>query len=180
METNLATEAKPDRKMWFSMWFLGAIASFGVAFLPFFYYSVDRRNRHFQRQMAVERKIAAFYERNWEPIAMRNRNAKLWAASVVLIIPVFAIAYILSKDLNEHEKQQRSFFSEFYPERKYSEQHIFIRNCALITIATLGLGVVYWLYKIVNLYNNHFKEQYHIEHELTQLMETTQSHVQPV
>lgn len=179
METNMATEAKPDRKMWFSMWFLGAIASFGIAFFPFFYYSVDRRNRHFQRQTELERQISAFYKRNWEPTVTQNRNATLWAASIILIFPVFAIAYVLSRDLNEHEKSQRKFFSEFYPERQFPEQHISIRNCALITIITLGFGVIYWLYKIVNLYNNHFKEQYHIEHELTQLMEA-QSHVQPV
>jgi hypothetical protein len=179
METNMAAEAKPDRKMWFSMWFLGAIASFGVAFFPFFYYSVDRRNRHFQRQTAFERKVASFYKRNWEPPSMPSRKAKLWAASIILVVPVFAVAYILSKDLNEHEKHQYNFIATFYPERKYARQYIFTRNCALITAATLGFGVVYWLYKIVNLYNNHFKEQHHIEHELTQLMEA-QSHVQPV
>ena len=179
METNMAAEANPDRKMWFSMWFLGAIASFGVAFFPFFYYSVDRRNRHFQRQFDFERRIAAFFNKGWEPAPMPKRNAKLWAASIILIAPVFAIAYVLSKDLNEHEKQQHNFLASFYPERKYSAQYIFIGNCALITLATLGLGIIYWLYKIVNLYNNHFKEQYHIEHELNRLMEA-QSHVQPV
>ena len=110
---------------------------------------------------------------------MPKRNAKLWAASIILIAPVFAIAYVLSKDLNEHEKQQHNFLATFYPERKYSAQYIFIGNCALITLATLGLGIIYWLYKIVNLYNNHFKEQYHIEHELNRLTEA-QSHVQPV
>jgi hypothetical protein len=179
METNMAVEARPDRKMWFSMWFLGAIASFGVAFFPFFYYSVDRRNRHLKRHVEFERKVAAFYNKDWELVPMTERNAALWAASIILIIPVFAVAYLLSLDLNEHEKHQHDFLATFYPERKYAAQCIFIRNCALITVATLGLGVVYWLYKIVNLYNNHFKEQYHIEHELTQLMEA-QNHVQPV
>jgi hypothetical protein len=179
METKIIAGAKPDRKIWFSMWFLGAIASFGVAFFPFFYYSVDRRNRHFQRQVEFEQKVAGYYNKEWSPKPIPRRNAKLWAASIILIFPVFAIAYLLSKDLNEHEKRQYDFLSTFYPERKYTSQWVFIRNCALITLATLGLGVVYWLYKIVNLYNNHFKEQYHIEHELTELMEA-QSHVQPV
>jgi hypothetical protein len=179
METNKATEAKTDRKMWFSMWFLGAIASFGAAFFPFFYYSVDRRNHHFQRQAEFEQKVAAFAHKDWKTATMPKRNAKLWAASIILIVPVFALAYFLSKDLNEHEKRQYDFLKTFYPERKYTAQWVFIRNCALITVATLGFGVVYWLYKIVNLYNNHFKEQYHIEHELTELMER-QSHVQPV
>jgi hypothetical protein len=179
METNMATETKPDRKMWFSMWFLGAIASFGVAFFPFFYYSVDRRNRHLQRQNEFERKVANSFHKEWTPAPPPNRNARLWAASIVLIVPVFAIAYLLSKDLNEHEKRQQDFLAAFYPERKYVPQWVFIRTCAIITVATLGVGMVYWLYKIVNLYNNHFKEQYHIEHELTTLMEA-QSHVEPL
>jgi hypothetical protein len=179
METNMAIEAKADRKMWFSMWFLGAIASFGVAFFPFFYYSVERRNRHFQRQAEFEEKVAAFAHKDWSPAPLPRRNAKLWAVSIILIIPIFVLAYVLSKDLNEHEKRQHEFLAKFYPERQYKTQWVFIRNCAIITVATLGLGVVYWLYKIVNLYNNHFKEQYHIEHELNQLMET-QTHVQPV
>ncbi len=179
MKTSMETELKPDRKMWFSMWFLGAIASFGVAFFPFFYFSVDRRNHHFERQEKFERRIAGISKKDWNAAPIPNRNAKLWAASIVLIVPVFALAYLLSKDLNEHERRQCEFLATFYPERKYRAQWIFIRNCALITAITLGFGIVYWLYKIVNLYNNHFKEQYHIEHELTQLMET-QSHVQPV
>ena len=161
------------------MWFLGAVASFGVAFFPFFYYSVDRRNRHFQRQYEFEKKVADFAHKDWNPPPIPTRNAKLWAASIILILPVFVIAYLLSKDLNEHEVHQREFLARFYPQRNYAPQWVFMRNCEIITAATLGFGVIYWLYKIVNLYNNHFKEQYHIEHELTQLMEA-QSHVEPV
>jgi hypothetical protein len=58
-------------------------------------------------------------------------------------------------------------------------QHISIRKYALITMVTLGFGVIYWLYKVVNLYNNHFKEQRHIEHEMLKLMEA-KSRVEPV
>lgn len=179
MKTVLGYEATYDRRMWFSMWFLGAIASFGVAFFPFFYYSVDRRNRHFQRQEEFEQKVATFFKKEWNPSATRKRKAGSWAVSVILILPVFAIAYFLSKDLNEHEKRQYDFLMTFYPEQKHRSQWISIKTCAIITIATLGLGVVYWLYRIVNVYNNHFKEQYHIEHELTQLMEA-QGHVESV
>jgi hypothetical protein len=84
-----------------------------------------------------------------------------------------------SSDLNEHEKRQNDFLSTFYPERKYMPQWISVKTCAIITVATLGFGVVYWLYKLVNLYNNHFKEQHHIEHELLKLMEA-KSHVESV
>ena len=179
MEINMANEAKTDRIMWFSMWFLGSIASFGLTFFPLFYFSVDRRNRHFKRQQEFEVKVAAFFKKEWSPTLAHRRNAKLWAASIILILPVFAIAYFLSKDLLEHEKHQRDFLAAFYPERNYVQQRRSIRNCALITVATLGFGVIYWLYKVVNVYNNHFKEQHHIEHELLKLMEE-KSHVESV
>jgi hypothetical protein len=179
METNTANEAKTDRIIWFSMWFLGAIASFGLAFFPLFYYSVDRRNRHFQRQLEFEKQVAASFKKELNPTPTTSRNAKLWAASIILILPIFAISYFLSKDLNEHEKHQNDFLAVFYPERKYMPQTIPIKKCTIITVATLGVGVVYWLYILVNVYNNHFKEQHHIEHELLKLMETT-SHVEPV
>jgi hypothetical protein len=41
----------------------------------------------------------------------------------------------------------------------------------LITLATLGVGILYWFYKIINTYNNHFKEQRKIEDEIIRLME---------
>ena len=179
METNLADGAKTDRIMWFSMWFLGSIASFGLAFFPFFYFSVDRRNRHFQRQQEFEKQIVTSFKKEWSPPSVRMRNAGLWAASIILILPVFAIAYLLSRDLNEHERHQQDFLAEFYPDRSYTPKWISIRTCAIVTVVTLGFGVIYWLYKIVNVYNNHFKEQHHIEHDLLKLVEA-KSHVEPV
>jgi hypothetical protein len=173
----MANQPKTDRIIWFSMWFLGSIATFGLAFFPLFYFSVDRRNRHFKRQEEFERKVAAFFNKEWRPNAGHERNAKLWAASIILVVPVFAIAYFLTKDLLEHEKRQREFLAIFYPEWNNIPQNISIRNCALITAATLGFGVIYWLYKVVNVYNNHFKEQRHIEHEMLRLMEA-KSHVE--
>lgn len=176
MATNMAPTERTDRRMWFSMWFLGAITTYGFAFFPMFYYSVDRRNRHLQRQQEFEKKVAAFYKKDWNSTSSPKRNARLWAASIILVFPVFAISYLLSKDLNEHEKHQAKFLTTFHPNRKYIPQTISVKTCAVVTIATLGLGAIYWLYKLVNLYNNHFKEQHHIEHELLMLMETN-SHV---
>ena len=172
METNMANEAKTDRIIWFSMWFLGSIASFGIAFFPLFYFSMDRRNQHFKRQVEFEKQAATFFKREWLPDVVPERNAKFWAASIILVLPVFAIVYFLTKDLIQHEKRQREFLEIVYPEWDHAPQNISIRNCALITAATLGFGVVYWLYKVVNIYNNHFKEQHHIEHEILTLMET--------
>ena len=169
----MANTMQSDRKIWFSMWFLAAIATFGAAFFPFFYYSIERRNRHFQRQYNLEKQVVTFSNSELQPTQTSNRNAKLWAASIILIVPVFAIAYCLSKDLLMHEKRQRDFVAIVCPSLDYVPQSISIRNCIVITVATLGFGVIYWLYKLVNVYNNHFKEHQHIEAELGTLMEAT-------
>ena len=48
-------------------------------------------------------------------------------------------------------------------------QTIPIKTYAVITIVTLGVGVVYWLYKVVNLYNAHFKAHLQVKKELGRL-----------
>ena len=103
--------------------------------------------------------------------SLPERNAKLWAVSIILILPVFVITYFLSKDLLLHEKRQQAFLAKLFPERGYIPQNLAVKKYALITVATLGVGVIYWLYKIINTYNNHFKEQRKIEDEIIRLME---------
>ena len=98
-------------------------------------------------------------------------NAKAWAASIILIIPAFVIDYYLSKDLLLHEKHQDAFLADAFPERMFMPQTIPIKKYALITIVTLGVGGIYWLYKIINLYNAHFKAQWKVEKEIARLME---------
>jgi len=50
-------------------------------------------------------------------------------------------------------------------------QTIPIKTYVLITLVTLGVGVIYWLYKVVNSYNAHFKAQLQVEKEASRLME---------
>jgi hypothetical protein len=50
-------------------------------------------------------------------------------------------------------------------------QSIPIRTYVLITVFTLGVGGIYWLYKLVNLYNAHYKAQAQVEKELARWME---------
>jgi len=111
--------------------------------------------------------------------SLPKRNAKLWAASIILILPVFVIAYFLSKDLVLHEKRQQAFLARLFPERAYAPQSIAIKKCAVITAATLGVGVIYWLYKIINTYNSHFKEQRKIEDEIIRFI-GEKSYVEPL
>ena len=165
-----------DRKVWFSMWFLGAVVTFGVAFFPMFYRLVEGRNRHFRKEAMFEKQVAAYLKGHGEePPAVSERfkamNAKTWAASIILIVPVFIIVYLLSKDLAVHEQNQDAFLAAALPERVFMPQTIPIKTYALITLVTLGVGVVYWLYKVVNLYNAHFKAHLQVEKELGRLME---------
>jgi hypothetical protein len=176
MEKNMPSRTETDRILWFSMWFLASIATFGLAFFPMFYYLIERRNKHFLRQDELENRAKTYFRnegKELQPTAnfLPERNAKLWAVSIILILPVFVIAYFLSKDLLLHEKRQQAFLTELFPERDYMPQNLAIKKYTLITLATLGVGIIYWLYKIINTYNSHFKEQRKIEDEIIRLME---------
>ncbi|MEM2999689.1 MAG: hypothetical protein QXD19_07860 [Candidatus Bathyarchaeia archaeon] len=165
-----------DRRIWFSMWFLSAVATFGLAFFPMFYRFIESRNRHFRREHALEKQIAEHLRRQGKeaptlPESAVERSAKAWAASIILVVPAFVITYLLSKDLIRHEKQQDAFLAKAFPERIFMPQTVPIKKYALITIITLGVGIVYWLYKIINMYNAHFKAHRELEKEIIRLME---------
>jgi hypothetical protein len=165
-----------DRKIWFSMWFLASIATFGAAFFPMFYRLIEGRNRHFRREADLEKQIASYLRKQGKepPVTSDNvseMNSKTWTMAIILVIPVFAITYLLSRDLLMHEKHQDRFLASAFPERMFMPQTIPIRKYVVITIVTLGVGIVYWLYKIVNMYNAHFKAHRELEKEIVKLME---------
>lgn len=167
----------PDRKVWFSMWFLGAIVTFGIVFFPMFYRLVEGRNKHFQKEALLETQIVTFLksrskEAPPESHQFKVMSTEVWAASIILVIPVFVILYRLSMDLLIHERNQDAFLASALPERVFMPQTIPIKKYALITLVTLGIGAIYWLYKVVNLYNSHFKAHLLFETEITKLMET--------
>jgi hypothetical protein len=175
-EVIMHRRTETDRKLWFSMWFLASIATFGVAFFPMFYRLVEGRNRHFRREAALEKRISEFLRAQGKELPAtaadpRDMNAKALAASIILIIPAFVIVYYLSRDLRRHEEHQDLFLASVFPERRFMPQTIPIKKYALITIVTVGVGGIYWLYKVVNLYNAHFKAQREIEKEIARLME---------
>jgi hypothetical protein len=164
-----------NKKLWFSMWFLGSIVTFGIAFFPMFYRLVEGRNQHFRREAILE-KIVANHIKNKEKCpsetnpCFTERKAKIWAASIILIVPIFIILYLLSEDLKMHEQSQDVFLIISFTERMFMPQTIPIQKYVLMTIATLGVGAIYWLYKVVNLYNAHYKAHLYIEKEITRLM----------
>ena len=95
----------------------------------------------------------------------------LWAASIILVIPAFGALYVLSNDLMLHEKNQQIFLKRILPHMDYKPQRISIGMHVLITVATLGLGGIYWLYRVFNSYNNHFREHRIIDDEINRFME---------
>lgn len=107
------------------------------------------------------------------PIPKRpaEMNAKAWTASIILIVPAFIIMYYLSRDLVQHEREQDQFLAKSLPERIFMPQTIPIKTYAVITILTLGIGGIYWLYKLVNLYNSHYKAHVPVEQQVSSLME---------
>ena len=165
-----------DKKIWFSMWFLGAIVTFGVAFFPMFYRLVDGRNRHFQHEAELEKQVIERLKSQGKKVPkvserLAGMNAKAWTGSIILVAPIFVIVYLLSRDLAVHERNQDAFLASAFPERMFMPQTIPIKTYVVITIVTLGVGVVYWLYKVVNLYNAHYKAELQVEKEIGRLTE---------
>ncbi len=176
MENPTFTSLEGDRKVWFSMWFLGAIVTFGLAFFPMFHRLIEGRNHHFKKEEALEAQVTAYLQRQGKPVPKtikhpREMNATAWTAAIILIIPVFIITYLLSKDLAEHEAEQEQFLAQAFPERMFMTQTIPIKTYAIITIVTLGFGVIYWLYKVVNQYNAHYRAHLQVEKKILSLME---------
>jgi hypothetical protein len=176
METTMKTKVEGDHKVWFSMWFLGAVVTFGIAFFPMFYRLVNGRNRHFFKETEFESRVAVYSKNHGKELPASSKrfkamNAKAWAASIILVVPVFIIVYLLSRDLAIHEYNQDVFLATALPERVFMPQTIPIKTYTVITLVTLGVGVIYWLYKVVNLYNAHFKAHLQVEKEMMRLME---------
>jgi len=162
---NLSKRVETDKIMWFSFHLLLSITTFGLALFPTIYRLIERRNKHFQRQKELEDLILARLKNKGinievEPENCRRRSSLLWSTSILLIAPIFAIAFLLSKDLHLHERRQASLFRKVLGKEEIKEQKINLKFYAMLTLATLGVGIVYWFYRIFNDYNNHFKEQW--------------------
>ena len=178
--------------MWFSMWIILSIATFGIAWFPMIYYMIKRRNAHFSRQEKLEaliltklRKRLGTSESNF-PVTENltpSRNAKAWTALSLLIFPAYYVVYFLKSDLVKHEEHEHDFLAEIIELAKNSGLTLNIHGFSTskrftlgkylgLNVATLGLAIAYWLYRIFNDYNNHFKMQWKIEDELLSFLKT--------
>lgn len=170
--------------MWFSMWAVLAVASFGIAWFPMIYYSIKRRNNHFARQENLEILIRSKLNLNSEKMSTevtKSMNATLWTLLTLLIVPGFYLFYSLKKDLQEHEMHEHVFLSDVIKVAEESGVSLDVQSFAttpsfrmekyfFLSVLSCGLVAAYWLYRIFNDYNDHFKMQWIIEDELLRFL----------
>lgn len=188
IEQNIESRKETDRIMWFSMWAILSVASFGIAWFPMIYYLIKRRNAHFSRQEKLEALILSKLRKTESPEKSSldssktknqgsSRNAKTWTLSTLLIFPAFYIFYFLKSDLQKHEEHEHDFLVEVIALAKDSGVTLNIHGFTatpsfpldkylVLSVVTFGLAAAYWLYRIFNDYNNHFKMQWKNEDEL--------------
>jgi len=188
IEQNIESRKETDRLMWFSMWAVLSVASFGIAWFPMIYYMIKRRNAHFSRQEKLETLILSKLKKTQSPEKSpldssktknqgSSRNAKAWTLSTLLIFPAFYIFYFLKSDLRKHEEHEHDFLVEVIALAKDSGVPLNIHGFTatpsfpldkylVLNIVTFGLAAAYWLYRIFNDYNSHFKMQWKNEDEL--------------
>ena len=188
IEQNIASRKETDRIMWFSMWAVLSVASFGIAWFPMIYYLIKRRNAHFSRQEKLETLILSKLKKTESPEKSpldssktknqgSSRNAHAWTLSTLLIFPAFYIFYFLKSDLRKHEDHEHDFLVEVIALAKDSGVPLNIHGFSatpsfpldkylILSVVTCGLAAAYWLYRIFNDYNSHFKMQWKNEDEL--------------
>ena len=198
IEKNIEARRETDRVMWFSMWILLSVASFGVAWFIMIYFLIKRRNDHSLRQEKLETLILSRLRQlsRDEPLHQNSvavsakaedtkllRNAQAWALSTLLILPAFYVFYFLEMDLQNHEKHEHAFLTEIVSRAQDSGLNINLdyfsttRKFALdkyliLTIVTCGFAAVYWLYRIFNDYNQHFKRQWKLEDNILRFLKS--------
>jgi preprotein translocase subunit YajC len=199
IEKNIESRKETDRVMWFSMWVLLSVASFGIAWLLMVYFLIKRRNDHFSRQERLETLILSrLRQLSKEKSGQQNsvsvsaktenteffRNAQAWALSTLLIFPAFYVFYFLKMDLQKHEENEHAFLMEairiaqdsgfsLNPDGSATTKKFALDRYLILTIVTCGFGAVYWLYRIFNGYNQHFKRQWKLEDELLRFFKST-------
>jgi preprotein translocase subunit YajC len=192
IEKNIELRTETDRIMWFSMWIILSVASFGISWFPMIYYLIKRRNAHFQRQEKLQtlilRRLRKATASEKSPSTsekienlVSNRNALGWTLLSFLLVPSFYVFYFLKSDLAKHEQQEHDFLGEVIALAKDSGEPLNIQGFTAtksfptgkylaLSVVTLGLAAAYWIYRIFNDYNSHFKMQWKIEDELLRFL----------
>ncbi len=192
IEANIASRNISDKIMWFSMWFLLTVVTFGAVGPVMMYYLVKRRNDHFKRITELQDlmlckppqfpsgKSASLNTVTSDVLmyksAVKSRNALAWAILSLLIFPSLYVLYFLTKDLHEHKESEHSLFAgitlmfqNFNAGPKMGTYGISKDSYGTyrkLTILTFCFVSPYWFYRIFNDYNYHFKMQWEIEDQL--------------
>ncbi len=193
IEHNMQFRKETDRIMWFSMWAVLSVASFGVAWFLMIYYLIKRRNAHFLRQQKLEelildkinspRRKKTKTDSSKQKKLLLSRNSLGLTLLTILIVPAFYVFYFLKNDLQKHEEHEHDFLSEVITLTKEAEvpfniqsfvpsPRISMKKYIFLSVVTCGLAGIYWLYNIFNDYNSHFKMQWLIEDELLSFLTT--------
>ena len=173
------------------------------------YWLVERRDRHFWRDRRLMEGMIDYLgaislnthiDLNVERWTMntlhlgspnQDRSATLWALLVALIaiIPFIGIIFLvysmmfLTKDVHEHDSQQRTLNAQFQqgllkagkisaPSQNW--QPLPKRDTAayiVLTILTLGLFLPYWWYVNIVDMNTHMKNQWEFENTLIAMLQ---------
>jgi hypothetical protein len=171
----------------YAVLFLGAVA---------FYYLIDRRNRHFQRQQSLFASVPVYLltrkgTTRHENIAKlidlsedssfeeQNRPASMWAILYLFATPIVGliVAYSLTQDLRKHEERQ-SAYQQTLPSAleeaglarpSISSTSYHNKDPILyivLTAITAGIFWIYWFYALLQDYNEHFADQAIFENQL--------------
>lgn len=160
------------------------------------YVLISRRNAHFERTTMLYESISSYLNSSRlreTAVRMKNeqgdeKNPVLWIAlylisSLVPILGLIVIIYIfhfLNRDFVKHDRNERIFLEQLSEVLPIDETiHLSKigrfpdRNTIMyfvLTVLTLGLFEIYWLYTLINDPNEHFREHRIIEAKILEAL----------
>lgn len=166
------------------------------------FYFLDRRNRHFTRQQMLFTAISSYLTSKnrigSEAIGKlcgitddslleeHDRPAGLWAILYVFVTPVvgLVVAYNLTQDLRKHEERQQGYQTSLAlaieetgaPRPSFALSRGHRRDpmvYLVLTAITAGLFWIYWYYRILRDYNEHFEDQAVFEDQILATLKPT-------
>lgn len=114
-----------------------------------------------------------------------EKNAVLWAIlSAIIFIASWYVYYFLMKDFYKHERREDGFWEDIsralaacgitmpLPRREAPIPDRSFILYLILTIITLGIFGIYWLYVLIKDPNEHFKYHIIVEDQLLRLLES--------
>lgn len=152
---------------------------------------IDRRNWHFKRVRMLYRNLISYLEEKGSTktgtmkskvdemeLEEDDKNAVIWIVLYILIpILILYIWYFLGRDFRRHSTREQMLIRDLsenlsdlgYSANLTSEMEIPDRNFVIylvLTIITLGLFGIYWVYVITKDPNEHFKQHRIVERKI--------------